>query len=269
MAIPAAIARRARTVYRPEEDPYSPDYVGRVVAPSPLPVVEAPITRPSAPNPRDPNDPRNRTWSDAGWEGESDSIVGPAPPPVVAPTTLIEDRNKLTYGGGTGTLLGFNTDGYGGDTKAANSVKNTFGRIAQRYAAGPGQVDALMADPDFKRFFPNARKVEGGAGDKIDFGGVLSDFESGSPVGIIDVGNRFDPSNNSGGGWQWDDGGSKTTPTTYTAPAVATAPTVVDPVVVPAGADPRQVAMTQTGYKRISAPLRDLAKWAALKRRQG
>ena len=45
--------------------------------------------------------------------------------------------------------------------------------------------------------------MEGGAGDKIDFGQLLSDFESGSPVGIVDVGQQFDPRNNSGGGWQW------------------------------------------------------------------
>lgn len=125
-------------------------------------------------------------------------------------------RNSLRYGGGPGTLSGFRTDGYGGDTKAANTVKNTFGRLAQRYPNTPQGLQQLMQDPDFRRAFPNARLVPGGAGDKIDFGGVLSDFESGTPVGIVDVGQAFDPANNSGQSWAWmpdDDGGGAMVPT--------------------------------------------------------
>jgi len=112
-------------------------------------------------------------------------------------------RKTLSYGGGVGNLSGFNTAGTGYDDKAANSVKNTFGRLAQRYPATPEGLKQLMNDPDFKRAFPNASLVPGGAGDKIDFGGVLSDFESGVPVGIVDVGQAFDPSNNSGQAWWW------------------------------------------------------------------
>lgn len=105
--------------------------------------------------------------------------------------------------GDTGTMLGFNTGDYGGDTKARTSVKNMFGRIASRYGSAPGSIDAIMADPDFKALFPNARKVAGGAGDKIDFGGVKSDFESGVPVGVVDVLQNSDPTRNSATGWQW------------------------------------------------------------------
>ena len=112
-------------------------------------------------------------------------------------------RKSLSYGGGVGNLSGFNTSGAGYDDKAANSVKNTFGRLAQRYPATPEGLKQLMNDPDFKRAFPNATLVPGGAGDKIDFGGVLSDFESGTPVGVIDVGQAFDPSNNTGQAWWW------------------------------------------------------------------
>jgi len=97
---------------------------------------------------------------------------------------------------------------YGGDTKARNSVKNTFGRIASRYNHAPGSIDQIMQDADFKRFFPNAKKVAGGAGDKIDFGGVMSDFESGVPVGVVDVLEYSDPNSNSSRGWQWLDEGN-------------------------------------------------------------
>lgn len=114
----------------------------------------------------------------------------------------MEWRKTLSYGGGPGTLSGFNTAGYDND-KAANSVKNTFGRIAQRYPNTPEGLRQVVNDPDFKRAFPNARLLEGGVGDKIDFGGVLSDFESGSPVGVVDVGQAFDLANNSGTSWAW------------------------------------------------------------------
>ena len=105
--------------------------------------------------------------------------------------------------GDVGTMRGFNLGDYGGDTKARTSVKNMFSRIASRYGSAPGSVDAIMADPDFKALFPNARKVPGGAGDKIDFGGVKSDFETGVPVGIVDVLQNSDPTRNSATGWQW------------------------------------------------------------------
>jgi hypothetical protein len=118
----------------------------------------------------------------------------------------LDDRDRLRYGS-TGALGGFNTGDYGGDRKARNSVKNTFGRIASRYASAPNSLDAVMQDADFRAAFPNARKV---GHDKIDFGGVQSDFESGTPVGIVDVLEASDPSNNSAKRWQWltDDGGA-------------------------------------------------------------
>ena len=105
--------------------------------------------------------------------------------------------------GDVGTMRGFNLGDYGGDTKARTSVKNMFSRIASRYGSAPGSVDAIMADPDFKALFPNARKVPGGAGDKIDFGGVKSGFGTGVPVGIVDVLQNSDPTRNSATGWQW------------------------------------------------------------------
>jgi len=113
----------------------------------------------------------------------------------------IDWRKKMQYGMGPGVLSGFNTSGAGYDEKAANSVKNTFGRIAQKYQANPEGLKQLVNDPDFKRAFPNAKLADSSAGDKIDFGGILSDFESGTPVGVVDVGGAFDPSNNTGQNW--------------------------------------------------------------------
>ena len=141
------------------------------------------------------------------------------------PAFTRENRDALKYGN-VGRMEGFNTSDYGGDVKARNSVKNTFGRIASRYANAPNSVEAMMADPDFKSAFPSAKRVAGGAGDKIDFGGVLSDFESGSPVGVVDVLTASDPRNNTANGWAWmPDGEGGTQQTQGTSTPQANAPT--------------------------------------------
>lgn len=152
--------------------------------------------------------------NNAGQPALPPSVNPPAgatsmPPNGPAGSADLAWRKTLAYGGGPGQLNGFNTTGQGYDDKAANSVKNTAGRILQRYPSTPEGLTQAVNDPDFQRAFPNARLVPGGAGDKIDFGGVLSDFESGVPVGVVDVGQSFDPRNNTGAGWRWghDDGG--------------------------------------------------------------
>ena len=115
-----------------------------------------------------------------------------------------EQRDQLTWGN-VGRMEGFEVGStYGGDTKARNSVKNTFGRIASRYPATPQGLRQAMEDPEFKRAFPNARLIDHPKGDKIDFGGVLSDFESGTPVGVVDVGRSFSgPDQTSQTAWVW------------------------------------------------------------------
>jgi hypothetical protein len=115
-----------------------------------------------------------------------------------APTR--EMRDQLTWSG-VGRMEGFEVgSSYGGDMKARNSVKNTFGRIASRYPSQPSSIDRIMADPDFQAAFPNARRL---SFDKIDFGGVMSDFESGSPVGVVDVLTSADPTTDRARGWAW------------------------------------------------------------------
>lgn len=130
------------------------------------------------------------------------------------------DRDRLTWGN-TGRMEGFEVGStYGGDLKARNSVKNTFGRIASRYASKPSSIDLILADPDFKRAFPNAKKA---GFDKIDFGGVQSDFESGVPVGVIDVLTSADPTTDTARGWWWgaDAGAAPTSAPTSAASATA------------------------------------------------
>jgi hypothetical protein len=133
------------------------------------------------------------------------------PAASTAPVNTRETRDALGGYAPVGTMLGFNTGDYDGDTKARNSMKNTFGRVASRYGADAAGLQALMQDPDFQRYFPNAQLGEdNGRGGMINFGGSLSDFESGTPVGLVDVLNAYD--GNTSQGWQWldqaNDGGS-------------------------------------------------------------
>lgn len=125
--------------------------------------------------------------------------------PVAPPDTGMAARKALGGYSNAGTMAGFNTALDYPDDKAATSVKNTFGRIASRYKNAPSSIDSILSDADFQKYFPNARKLEGGAGDKIDFGGVLSDFESGVPVGVVDVLQSADPNSDSAAAWGWID----------------------------------------------------------------
>lgn len=101
--------------------------------------------------------------------------------------------------GTKGKLSGFNTNAWGSGERGTNSIKNSFGKIASRYDAKPSSLAAIFADPDFQRLFPEASIVEGGAGDKIDFG-------DGRPVDVLQ---SADPNADSAIAWDWmtEDGG--------------------------------------------------------------
>lgn len=137
--------------------------------------------------------------------GQPQAAAAPAAPPAMPQDNGVAARKALGGYNSNGTMLGFNTAMDYGDDKAANSMKNTFGRIASRYKNAPSSIDSIMADADFQRYFPGAKKVAGGAGDKIDFGGMLSDFESGVPVGVVDVLGAADPNADTSAGWTWQD----------------------------------------------------------------
>jgi hypothetical protein len=119
----------------------------------------------------------------------------PAPP-----TNSIDSRKALGGYAGVGNMLGFNTAMDYPDDKAANSVKNTFGRIASRYGNNSQGIEQLLQDADFQRYFPGAQ-YDGK--DRINFGGILSDFESGTPVYDVDISKAWD--NGQGEGWTWQD----------------------------------------------------------------
>lgn len=135
--------------------------------------------------------------------------------------SLTREQRDVLRRGTAGNLEGFmNRASYGNDLKARNSVKNTFATIASRYPSKPSSIDLILADPDFKQVFPNAKRV---GVDSIDFGGVKSDFESGTPVGVIDVLTAADASNDTARGWWWGFGGTPS-PQTAAPPSPSPAP---------------------------------------------
>jgi len=170
--------------------------------------------------------------------------AGPAATTTTPTGFARADRDQLTWGN-TGRMEGFQVGStYGGDLKARNSVKNTFGRIASRYASKPSSLDLILNDPDFKRAFPNAKRV---GADNIDFGGVQSDFESGTPVGIIDVLTEADPTSDTARGWWWGYDAGGTGPTTARPSAVA-------PTTTPAASMSADAWLSQYGRSALARP---------------
>lgn len=112
-------------------------------------------------------------------------------------TADIDGAGDLKAGGYGGEGFSYNERSARGE-RGANTIKNTFGKIASRYdPTQPGAAKAVVADPDFQRFFPEARIVEHPNGDLIDFG-------DGKPVDVL----RAARAGGSGEAWQWgaDDG---------------------------------------------------------------
>ena len=191
--------------YREREDPFDQDALNRQALLQQLGQPPVDRSQPGGPDPIAIS-PELIARSNQGTSTQpvpNPNVPPPAPPPP--PGITRDDRDRLQWGN-TGTMRGFEVGSdYGGDTKARNSVKNTFGRIASRYANTAAGREALLRDEDFRRYFPNAQLgPESGRGGTIDFGGVLSDFESGVPVGIVDVLEQLDDQGNSTG-WQWLD----------------------------------------------------------------
>ena len=85
--------------------------------------------------------------------------------------------------GNLGGLTGYPTD-------LGRSMKHVFGAIQSRYGPDYGdraaRMAAILGDPDFRAWFPNAHQVANDD-DLIDFGGQLSDFEEGVPVNLVDI----------------------------------------------------------------------------------
>lgn len=78
-----------------------------------------------------------------------------------------------------------------------DSLKHTFGRIAQNFDTSDAGLQAMVNDPEFKALFPQATLSK----DWIDFGGQL-DPHTGTRVGKVDV-QRGWVQGGRGGPWQW------------------------------------------------------------------
>jgi hypothetical protein len=158
------------------------------------------------------DDEQDRLQQALGAPVSQTQPVGP-PQPVEAAAPApqgngVEARQALGGYAGKGNMLGFNTGGYGGDLKAGNSVKNTFGRIASRYDAKPSSMKLIAQDADFQRYFPGARFDDK---DRLHLDpSMLSDFESGvggmGGADGIDVLGSADVGSDSAAGWTWQDG---------------------------------------------------------------
>lgn len=104
-------------------------------------------------------------------------------------TGNIPGAEGLTWG--DNALSGFNTNAWSSRPSDydADTIKNSFGKIASRYPPRPSSIPLILADPDFQRLFPGAQQV---GFDKIDFGD-----------GPVDVGQAFNPDDDSGTAWWW------------------------------------------------------------------
>jgi hypothetical protein len=82
------------------------------------------------------------------------------------------------------------------------SAKYKFGEIASRYPATDEGLNQVMNDPDFKRMFPNARRI---SGDKIDFGSSPAEPGSDYGVEVVDVLQAYEEGSGTSKGWWWGD----------------------------------------------------------------
>lgn len=122
--------------------------------------------------------------------------VGGAPQVIPQPTRETPSAGN-TMTGDFGRMHGYDANNW---NNGMDSVKYKAGRVMSKYDPKPSSLPQVLADPEFQAAFPNAKQV---GKDSIDFGGALSDGDSGSPVGVIDVGEAFDDTNDTGNAWWW------------------------------------------------------------------
>lgn len=159
--LPQRQAPSASAVGGPPEPP--PGSIG--APPAAIPPPTAPDGPPGGPT----------TWPQTMWQ--KGQVVGTARPGA--------DFGRL--GGGFGSA-------------DSDSIKHTFGRIAQNFEHTPAGLQQMMSDPEFRQYFPFASVSK----DWIDFGGQM-DPHTGTKVGKIDVMQAYDPEMGAGNNksWQW------------------------------------------------------------------
>lgn len=94
--------------------------------------------------------------------------------------------------GNVGETGGFTEDGLNGNlgVRGSNTIKNVNGRFFSNLPAKPSSIPILLADPEFRALFPNAKQV---GFDKIDYG-------DGKPVDVLEFAN---PNDDTAKRWQW------------------------------------------------------------------
>jgi hypothetical protein len=236
-------------------------------------------------------------WNDGGWDGESliytprgtaprsttsrapedvyvrepETPTAPTTPPpttpppsgTTTPPASVDYRTLPLPTPGAMPGTGWDPGKWGNE----RTVKYVAASILNRYTDENGFIDLrqAMQDPDWRTWFPNARLIEGGAQDSIDFGDTLSDFTGGTPVGIVDVGWEFDPVNRRGRGMTWLPRNAAGAPTTTTAPPTVPPPSWREPNDPPTTA-PTDTSINELAYERL-VPLNDLMTWRTSRRR--
>lgn len=173
--------RRPPTGYEPP--PGTPDAGGIGGPPTPTEAV------PRNGNPNPPPGPPPVAGPAPG-DNQTQPVGPPVPGPSATPPPAAGSFPQQPPQAGT---VGQTT---GAPEQLGRSMKHVFLAIARRYPNDRNQLKNIVNDPDFKLWFPNAKLVDD---DEIDFGGQLSDFESGVPVGLVDVARGGDDM------WQWID----------------------------------------------------------------
>lgn len=115
----------------------------------------------------------------------------PPPAPASGPWGKGEIRGSARQG------ADFNRLGGGFGNADTDSIKHTFGRLAQNFDTSDAGLQALVGDAEFKQLFPGATLDK----DWINFNGQI-DPHTGTPVGKIDV-QRGWVQGGQGGPWQW------------------------------------------------------------------
>jgi len=140
---------------------------------------------------RDPHDPGVPVYDPPEDKNTKQPVGPPVPhaPTAPAPAPSGGRPSAPPSRGATGQLAGY-------PDQLGRSMKHVFGAIASRYGNDRSLLPQILQDPEFQQWFPNARLI---GDDKIDFGGMLSDFDSGVPVNVVDVSRGGDDV------WQWID----------------------------------------------------------------
>jgi hypothetical protein len=141
----------------------------------------------AAPEPLDPN---GAAMQDYLGSNQGPAAMGNLPMGSQPGSGRPSEAVALGEGMNFGRMKGYDRANW---ENGMNSAKYNAGKILSKYAASPTGLGQAVGSEEFQRYFPGA-KVTGSAMDEIDFGDLWDDH-SGTRLGVIDVGENFDPNN--------------------------------------------------------------------------